>query len=445
MISRIYNLLQVSSNKQKIAKNVYWALIGKIVNVLSSLIVGILVARYLGPEQYGLMNYIISYVSIFLVLSNFGMDNIEIRELAKNEHPKEIILGTAFRLKLVFALITIAIIIATVSFFNTDTYIRIMIIVYSLSIICNSFNVIRNYFTSIVLNEYVVKSEILRYLLGSAIKIVLLLFHANLTWFIVSCIIDLILVASGYCYSYKKKVGTMQTWQFNRKVALYLIKQSFPLLLSSTSIIIYQRIDQVMISNMIDNSSVGYFSTAGKFVDLIIFLPVVIAQTISPILIQTKQQSITDYRKKAQTYINVIVWVSIILSTFVSLTAYLLIRYSFGLQYIAAVPVLQIMAFKAVGMGFSSAGGQLIIIENNQKWVAIKNLVGCLVCVGLNFVLIPTYGIIGSAIVTIITVFTSGFIANLFIPAYRHIFTMQIKALILGWKDILNIKSLLKR
>lgn len=418
---------------------------GKIVNVLSSLIVGILVARYLGPEQYGLMNYIISYVSIFTVLSNFGMDNIEIRELAKGDYTKEIILGTAFRLKLIFALITIAIIASTVCCFNPDIYVKIMIIVYSLSIICNSFNVIRNYFTSIVQNEYVVKSEILRYLLGSAIKIILLLVHANLTWFIISNVFDLVLVSWGYVFSYKNKVGEIKLWQFDRKIAVYLVKQSFPLLLSGAAITVYQRIDQVMISNMIDNSSVGYFSTAGKFVDLIIFLPVVIAQTISPILIQTKQQNITEYHKKAQTFTNIIIWVSIILSTIVSLSAYILIRYTFGIEYIAAVPVLQIMAFKAVGMGFSSSAGQLIIIENIQKWVAIKNLIGCIVCVTLNLVLIPLYGIIGSAVVTIITVFTSGFLSNLFIPAYRHIFTMQIKAILFGWKDILNFKSLLKR
>lgn len=445
MISRIYKLLQVSSNKQRIAKNVYWALIGKIVNVLSSLLVGIFVARYLGPAQYGLMNYVISYVSIFSVLANFGMDNIEVRELAKNEYSRETLLGTAFRLKILFATLTMAIIAATVSCFNADTYTRAMIIVYSFSMIFNSFNVIRNYFTSIVLNEYVVKSEILRYLVGASIKIVLLLVHASLTWFIISNVVDVMLVASGYLYSYKHKAGSFSTWNFNKKVAIYLMKQSFPLLLSGTAIIIYQRIDQVMISKMIDNASVGYFSTAGKFVELIVFLPVVIAQTISPILIQTKQQSIEEYQKKSQIFINVTVWTSILLSVAVSLCSYFLIRYSFGLEYIAAVPVLQIMAFKAVAMGLSSTGGQLIIIEGIQKFVFVRNIIGCIVCFCLNLILIPKYGIIGSAYVTIITVFTSGFLSNLLIPSYRHIFTMQIKAIVFGWKDILNIKSLLKR
>ena len=86
----------LSGNKKKIATNIFWAFAGKIINMASALLVGILVARYLGPEQYGIMNYVISYVSIFTVISGFGLSNIEIRELSKNNDQRNYILGTCF-------------------------------------------------------------------------------------------------------------------------------------------------------------------------------------------------------------------------------------------------------------------------------------------------------------------------------------------------------------
>lgn len=434
----------LSSTKRSVVKNVYWAVLGKIINLTSALFVGILVARYLGPEQYGLMNYIISFVSLFAVFANFGLDNIEVRELAQDHSEKERILGTAFSLKLFFSFVTICLIAVVLYFFESDSFTTWMIMVYSLSIVMGSFSVIRNYFTSIILNEYVVKTEILRTLLGALIKVFLLLLHAPLSWFIIACTFDFFLVAGGYVYSYRRKVDSMSHWRFDKELSFYLIKQSFPLLLSGAAVIIYQRIDQVMIGNMIDKTSVGYFSTACRFSELILFLPGIMAQTVTPLLVHAKERNSLEYTFRRQQFVNVVVWISIVLSVLMSMSSYWLISLTFGKQYLPAVPVLQIMAFKALGMALSSSGGQLIIIEKIQKWAFIRNVIGCVLCVCLNLLLIPSYGIIGSAIVTIITVLFSGFISNLFIPPYHHIFRIQVRALLLGWVDILKVRKVFK-
>lgn len=434
----------LSSTKRSVVKNVYWAVLGKVVNLVSALFVGILVARYLGPEQYGLMNYVISFVSLFAVLANFGLDNIEVRELARNHSERDRILGTAFSLKIFFAFATICLIAVVLCVFESDSFTAWMILIYSFSIVLGSFNVIRNYFTSIILNEYVVKTEIIRTLAGALIKVVLLLVNAPLSWFIVACTFDFALVAGGYVYSYRRKVNSMSYWRFDKRLARYLIKQSFPLLLSGAAVIIYQRIDQVMIGTMIDKTSVGYFSTACRFSELILFLPGIMAQTVTPLLVHAKERDLQEYAFKRQQFVNVVVWISIALSVCMSVSSFWLISWTFGSQYLAAVPVLQIMAFKALGMALSSAGGQLIIIEKIQKWAFIRNVIGCVCCVGLNLLLIPTYGIVGSAVVTIITVLLSGFLSNALIPSYRHIFQIQVRALWWGWTDLLKVKKVFK-
>ena len=433
----------LSENKKKVFANLFWAMTGKIVNMAGVLLVGILVARYLGPSQYGLMNYVISYVSLFTIISNFGLDNIEIRELSRTPERKEYILGTCFRIRMFFSTFALILVILSLILFKANTFTSCMILLYSVTLYTGSFNIIRNYFTSIVKNEYVVKSEIARTIIGACIKVILLWIKAPLEYFIAATVFDTVLVASGYFFSFKKTVGKISELKYDKTIVPYYIKESFPLVLSGAAVIIYQRIDQVMIGNMIDNASVGYFATAGKFLDLVLFLPMVLTQTVTPLLVKAKERNKEEYDRKKQQFVNIVVWMAIILSVLVSFFAYWLIYFTYGDKYLPAVPVLQIMAFKTVGMALSSSSGQIIIMERIHKWAFIRNLIGCLICIVLNILLIPQFGIIGSAWVTIITVAFTGCLANVFIPPYYKIMRMQLYALFFGWIDMLNVRKIL--
>ena len=438
--------MKFSGNKNKIAKNVFWAMLGKVINMTATLFVGILVARYLGPENYGLMNYVISYVTLFSILATFGLDHIEIRELSKKPGNRDFILGTSFRLRCLFATIANIVIVFTLWINKTDMFTSIMVMMYSLSLYTGTFNVIRNYFTSIIKNEYVVKTEIMRTILGSFIKIVLLWFKSPVEYFVAATLFDTFLVSSGYVMSYHKLVGKVSCWKYDKELAPFLIKESFPLLLSGAAVVIYQRIDQVMIGNMIDHEAVGYFATAGKFVNLILFLPTVLTQTVTPLVIKAKQSgNQKEYEMKQKQMVSIVTWIAIMLATIVSIFSYWLIRYTFGVQYLAAVPVLQIMAWKTLGMALSSSAGQVIIMEGIQKWAVVKNLLGCLCCVVFNYLLLPTYGIVGCAWVTILTTLIAGFWGNLLIPAYHHIFRLQFYALTKGWQEIRYFKQIIKK
>lgn len=441
-IEHILNKLKLSPNRRKIVKNVYWAVLGKVVNIVSGLLVGILVARYLGPNKFGLMNYVVSYVTLFSVFAAFGLDNIEIRELSKHNAVKETILGTAFVIRLFFAAVAILLILIMLILFESDTFTFTMIMVYSLSLILSALNVIRNYFTSIILNEYVVKTEISRTIIGAGIKVLLLIKHCSLAWFIVASAFDFVLIGAGYFYSYQKKGGSIRAWQVDFTVARMLIVESFPLLLSGTAVIIYQKIDAVMIRNIMDNYSVGQFSIASKITELAIFIPMIIAQTVTPLLVKAHQHDLSRYRVKRQQFMDIMVWSSVAMAAAMSTIASPAIRILYGSSYLSAIPVLQIMAWKAVFMALFAASGQLIIIEGLQRYAAVRNVVGCVVSVGLNYLLIPLWGIIGSAIATVLTMAFSGYISHLFIKSYRYLVPMQTEALLFGWKRMLHLSIL---
>lgn len=430
---------------KRIISNVFWALVGKLAGLVSALLVGVFVARYLGPTQYGVMNYAISFVTLFLVIATFGFENIEIREEAKANEQKDTILGTVFTLRLLLSLITI-ILISIVAYINeSDLYTFGIIMVYAITVMLTPFDVIRNYFTSLVQNESIVKVGILRLVLSGIIKGVLLLVHASLIWFVISLVFDACVLAQGYCYVYKKKIGSMRSWQFDKSWACYLLRQSFPLLLSGLAATIFLQIDQIMIGNMIDKTSVGYFSVASKFVELLLYVPTILIQTVCPILVKERKNNMELYREKSQVFMNVTVWSCVLCAIFTSLCSRYIVLWTFGLKYAASIAILQILSFKIIGVALNIVSGQLLIVDEKQKYFVVRSLSGCIVCVVLNFLVISRYGVDGVAVVAIITQFVAGFLIHIFIPTYRYVFFMQMRCLLIGWKDLYKIKMLIGR
>lgn len=435
---------KISGKKKKVLTNVLWAVAGKCVSLLSVLVVGIIVARYLGKELYGMMNYVISFVAIFQVFADFGLDYIQVREESKSPDLRDKIIGTTFLLKLLFAGIALVAIITTTFLFESDASSRVYILIYALSVLLNTTWVARNHFTSIVWNEYVVKTEITRTIIGVLIKVSFVVLNLPFVYFILSLLIDSILLASGYLLSYQKKIDTIRKWSFDRTLAKYMIQQSFPLLLSGAAIIVYNRIDQIMIGNMLDKGELGIYSVAIRFTELLVFVPTIISQTVSPVLVAAREESVEKYNWMSGIFMNVTVSTCIIIGVAMSLLSYPIVLLTFGPTYIAAASVLSILGFKIIGDALSQTSGQMIIIEGKQKYVSIRNIIGCIVCIGLNYLLLGRYGIQGAACVSLITILTSGMLTNLLIPSYRSIFTKQLKSIALGWKDILNLKTLLR-
>lgn len=435
---------KISETKKKALTNVLWAVLGKCISLLGVLVVGIVVARYLGKEQYGMMNYVVSFVAIFQVFADFGLDHIQIREESSFPDQRDRIVGTTFCLKLIFACITFVAILITTFLFESDSTTRIYVLIYAVSVLLNTTWVSRNHFTSIVWNEYVVKTEISRTLIGILIKVSFVLLHLPLIYFILSLVFDSVLLASGYIISYQRKIDKLSKWHFDRKLAKYMIQQSFPLLLSGAAIIVYNRIDQVMIGRMLDNGELGIYSVAVRFTELLVFVPTIISQTVSPILVAARKESMEKYAILSSRFMNVTVTVCIFIGVATSLLSFPLVYYTFGPIYISSASVLSILSLRIIGDALSQTSGQMIIIEGIQKYASIRNIIGCFVCVGLNLLFITRYGVMGAAYVSLITILISGTLADFIIPAYRKIFYKQVKSILWGWKDILQFKSLIR-
>ena len=140
---------------------------------------------------------------------------------------------------------------------------------------------------------------------------------------------------------------------------------------------------------------------------------------------------------------NISFWLSLIVSAIVSMLSYWLIRYTFGPAYLPAVAILQVMAFKAASVALSNTAGAMLVTEGLQHFAILRDGFGCIVCVILNYLLLPRYGIMGAAFVSIASNIAAGYLADAFVPAYRHLFVCQTKTLVFGWTEVIHIKRII--
>ena len=416
-------------NKKEIFLNIYWAIGGKIVNLFSVLITGIFIARYLGPEKYGILQYIISYVTIFNVIANFGLPNINIRELSKNNVNKDKIIGTSVKLRLYLACITTILIAGTLFVTENDTETIVLILIYSFSIFANALMPLQNFFTAKLRNKIIIKAEILRAIVGSTLKIVLVIIKAPLLIFVIVFAFDFFIFFSSLFNVYKQN-NKVSLWKFDYAYAKYLLKESFPLLLSGIAIVIYNEVDKLMIRNMLTDADVGHYAVAGKIVVLILFIPQIIAQTITPVLVREREGG--NYKKIRQMFMDYMVWGAMVGSLAICLASSLIIKTLYGDAYLAAIPVLSVLAWKGLLSSLWQSSGHIIIVENLQKYAVLRNLTGALINVILNLFFIPRYGILGAAWATLISLSFAGIFSHIFIKPYHYLFKLELNAVFLG-------------
>jgi len=287
----IENIKKLAGHKgfQRYAKNTTWLLLERVLRIISGLFVGILVARYLGPEQFGNFNYIVSFVGLFAAFSSLGLDVILVRELVKNESRLNSLLGTVFILKLAGAIFTILLIFISFYFTSNDYNTNVMMLIVAMVTIFSSFNVVDLYFQAKVKSKYSVYVNIIMLCLSSIVKVSLVFINASLDAFIWVVLFDSVFLAIGYLYFYFHNNLSIKEWKFESKVAIDLLKDSWPLIFSGVAITIYMRIDQVMIKEMLDLNAVGQYAAAVKISEGWYFIPMLLGASLSPAIINAKK------------------------------------------------------------------------------------------------------------------------------------------------------------
>jgi O-antigen/teichoic acid export membrane protein len=353
------------------------------------------------------------------------LESISTREIVKKPDTKDVINGTVFFLRLAGSITAIVLIAVTLLVTGEDTYTAVLILIASGSFLFQSFSVIEYYFRGKVeakFNAYALSASVI---LSSILKVIFILIKAPLIYFVFAVVFEYFALAVGLILVYHFNKLSIFNWKYSKELASSLLKDSWPLMLSGIVVMIYMRIDQIMIKHMISEEAVGYYAAAVRLCEAWYFIPVTLCNSIFPAIVNAKNVSEEFYNNRMQKLYDLLTWLAIGIALPVTIFSSHIIRLLFGNEFSTASPVLTIYIWAGVAVFLGVASSQYLINENLTKLSFIRSFVGMVINVVLNFILIPIYGIIGSAVATLVS-----YTVVAFVPSFNKRYTLQLKMML---------------
>lgn len=410
--------------------NLSWLLGIKITRILISIFISIWIAKYLGPSEYGLFNYVLSLIVLISIFSSLGLEQIFVKQLLEKNLDENLLLGSTFSLKLIGSLILIVLSLIIVLVKDENGTFIMLVSFISLSYIFKAFEVIRFWFEANLLSKESSKIDLYAMILTSIFKISLILFNAGVIWFGVSVLFEAAVLAIGLIYIYKKH-HSLKLWKVYYPLMKDLLVNAWPLILAGAMYTIFTRIDQIMLGDLQDISTVGIYVSAVVLSQGWLFLPAIIAKAFYPQMITSKSENRDNYLKTTQHLLNIISFIAIFISIIITIFSHDIIFYTFGESYILAAPILALHVWGGVFTAMSAISYKYFIAENLQKTSFYRGLVGLIINIILNIILIPIYAGYGAAIATVISLVASLYLFNVLTKSTREMFFMQTKAILL--------------
>ncbi len=393
------------------------------------LLVGVWIARYLGPEQFGLMNYALAFVALFAAVANLGLNSIVVRDLVQDPANANTSMGTSFVLSVLGGFSAFCLSLLAINYARPDDELaKVIVVLLSLLMVFKATDVVRYWFESQVQSKYVVWMENGIFLIFAAIKIGLIVAEAPLLAFIWALFAEGLLVSTGLMIVYALQGGQIRAWIARISRARNLIKDSWPLTLSGLAIMVYMRIDQIMLGQMLGDESVGIYSAAVKISEVWYFIPMVIAASVFPSIIEAKKQGEVSYYQRLQKLSDLMLLLALAGAIPMTFLSDWIIGLLFGNAYQLAGSVLAIHIWSGLFVFLGLASGKWFIIEGLQKYYFYRTISGAFVNVGLNLFMIPKFGIIGAAWATVVAQLCSNILFNIFNRKTRVIFFIQCKS-----------------
>lgn len=401
----------------------------KLIRLLLGLLVSAWVARYLGPAQYGELAYVLAFLAFFQAVAVLGMDGIIVRDIAKDKTKSGEILGTAFILRLSVGFCCWLIAIASMGWFNGWQDNSVYITAFAgASLIFQAADTIDLWFQSQSQSKRTVIAKLLVYIITNGLKIILILNHAPLLAFSAVISIEFFLAALALAYAYRK-FTCKQPWQLFETRAVRLLQESWPFILSGLSIIVYMRIDQIMIKEILGETELGIYAAVLPLAMLWSFIPMTLSVSLAPMVARAKQQSEQAYWACLSNIFRGFALLGWLICIPVAILSSYVVELLFGSEYASGSSVLAIVVFTNLFINMGVAQGLWILNEGKSKVSLYKTVVGAVICLIGNLILMPQLGIMGAAISAVLAQLSSTILTNIFLC--RDVFFLQVKSLFL--------------
>lgn len=420
--------------KNKIVKNASWLIGGKVAQMVLSLFVSVLSARFLGPSNYGLISYANALIAFFMSLCTLGINSVIVKELIDQPDKEGTTLGSAicFRLVSSFCSVILAVAVSLIIDFGQWETI-IVVALCSVSLIFHAFDTINYWFQSKYNSKVTAIATFIAYAVTSVYKIILLILKKSVFWFAFATSVDYIVLGIFLIIAYKKNGGPKLNLSFKR--GKEILSKSYHYILSGLMVAIYGHTDKLMLKQMLSETQVGYYATATAICGMWTFVLSAIIDSMYPTIVNAFKKDQETFEKRNRQLYAVVFYVSVFVSVIFLLLGQFVIKILYGNEFMPAVMPLKIVTWYTAFSFLGVARSAWMVCNNKQRYLKYMYIPAIIINVVLNFLFIPLMGAAGAALASLITQVFTSIVLPFFIKDLRPNAKLMLEAIIL--KDTL--------
>lgn len=403
-------------------KNISWLISDRIWRMAISLIVGIWVVRYLGPDNYGFINYVLAYIGIGTVVSNMGMESFLVKEITVHPNQRQHIIFSGFLLRVIASVLVLISLLLILYFTNEPAGVFLMLALVVPQLLSSPFAIVDLAFQADLKSRVTVVHRNVCFVLVSILKIVAIFTNQNVYVFGLLTAMDIVIADILLFYYYKRRYSGLFSLTPDIGYIKALASKAIPFLLSNVAIVIYMKVDQVLLGKLSLKSEVGYFAAATKVAEIFYFIPLVVTGSLFRLLSTAKKDSLEKYIKTVRQIFYYLLLGATAISLLIFAFSVPIVSFLFGSEFLPAVPVLQVYIWSLIFIFIGVAFNQLLVMEDLSRMILYKTLAGLILNILLNLILIPKYGALGSAVATLFTQFVSTVASNWWLPKANKVF-----------------------
>ena len=412
----------------KVAKNAAWIVGTHIVQSILSLVIGALVARYLGSDKFGVITYATSLVTFILPLMKLGFGNILVREIVNNPEREGKVLGTAIFFNILSSIFCIIGVTAFAFVANPGEPETVIVCgLFSLRLIFQAAEMLHYWYQAKYMSKYTSVISLISYFIVTGYKIFLLATNKSVYWFSIISALDYAMVAIGIYIVYQVK--KTQKLQISFALGKELFKSSKHYILSEMMITVFTQTDKLMLKAMIDSSATGFYGIATQWAVMAQFVFAAIIDSFRPWILEGKKTSEEVFNHRMKMLYSIITYLALLQCVVLTVFAYLIIHLIYGDEYMPAAGTLQILVWYTLFSFLGSARNIWVLANEQQKYLWIINLSGALANVILNLILIPICGVYGAAIASLVTQFIANIVVCYIFKPYRPSIQLMVSSL----------------
>jgi O-antigen/teichoic acid export membrane protein len=415
---------------KKIFKNTVWLLLDRGVLLSVSLITTVIVARYLGPDQYGALSYCLALIGILSGVSSLGWDRIIIKDISSDQAKAKEILETQFFFRIIGALCVACVAILIINLTKADDTPSLVIVsILSLCGVIGALNVAELYFVAQLQSRVATQIKIGATLAGAVIRVGVVIYGGNIIHLIIVSLLETLFIAIGLTWHYARKTNNFLKPVLHEIYALKLIKEGWPLFIGLQLDIVSQKIYGVALEAYMSKSDYGQFMLALRIVEIPLMLIYISSTSFLPKLTTLKESNNDEYEKfillftEIATAVGVASWIAIILF------GEIIIEWLFGSQYQNSALILVGMWGAVLIQANAVFRAHYLIIDNAAQTLMWGNLIGLVVSVPIALILMNQWGWIGAGVAFSMTSFFTYYLSGITTEKGRRIMMIQAKAI----------------